>query len=240
MINQKRTLISICLILLCGILGGNAIVMAQDTETPPDDSAAYIIVDGKIHWLSPSEEMKRMTEEEYNKKYQLSPEKEAAIIHDVPPCPVIINGTKYEPKQIHIFDGQRLRFTVDNKNTLYAFTTEEGIDKFHQKQRELISNGIDPGVLPMSAGYSFFYEHMEFGGMCLAVPPGYPEGYLPELGIMDNKISSFWLDSGIYKACLYEEPNYGGDVFERVGGTSIACLWFFGWNDKASSLKVIE
>lgn len=240
MINRKSTLISICLILLCGLLGGNAIVMAQDTETPPEGSAAYIIIDGKIHWLSPSEEMEEMTEDEYNKKYQFSPGEEAAIIHDVPPCPVIIDGIQYEPEQIHLFDGQRLRFTVDNENILYAFTTEEGIDKFHQKQRELISKEINPDVLPMIAGYSFFYEHMEFGGMCLAVPPGYPEGYLPYLGIMDNKISSFWLDSGIYKACLYEEPNYGGDVFERVGGTNIPWLWIYGWNDKASSLKVIE
>jgi len=240
MINQKRMLIGVCFVLLCGLLGGNAIVMAQDTETSPDNSAAYIIIDGKIHWLSPSEETKGLTKEEYNKKYQISPEEEAAIIHDVPPCPVIINGIKYEPEQIHLFDGQRLRFTVDNKNTLYAFTTEEGIDEFHQKQRELLSKEINPDVSPMNAGYSFFYEDMDFGGRCLAVPSGYPEGYLPELGVMDDTISSFWLDSGIYKACLYEDPYYYGDVFERVGGTKISWLWVFGWNDKASSLKVIE
>ncbi len=240
MINRKRTLIGICLILLFGLLGGNAIVMAQDPETPPDSSAVYLIIDGKIHWLSPSEEMKEMTEEEYNKKYQISPEEEAAIIHDVPPCPVIIDGIQYEPEQIHLFDGQRLRFTVDNENILYAFTTEEGIEKFHQKQRELLSKEINPDVLLMSAGYSFFYEDMEYGGICLAVPPGYPEGYLPNLGVMDDMISSFRLDSGIYKACLYEDPNYLGDVFERVGGTNISWLWIFGWNDKASSLKVIE
>jgi hypothetical protein len=240
MIKHGKVLIGICVIFICVVLGGNAIVMAQDTETPTEGSAAYINIDGKIHWLFPDEEMKKMTEEEYKKNYQLSPEEEAAIIHDVPPCPVIIDGVKYESEQIHLFDGQRLRFTVDNENMLYAFTTEEGIDKFHQTQLRLLSKETDSDISIKSAGYSFFYEDAFYGGTFLAVPPGYPEGYIPDLGIMNDEISSFRLDSGIYKACLYEDINYGGDVFERVGGTNISWLWIFGWNDKASSLIVIE
>lgn len=240
MTKHKAVLIGVCFVFLCGLLGTNTLVMAQDIDTSTKDPLAYVMIDGKIHWLSPSEDTKKMTEGTYNAEYQLSPEEEAAIIHDVPPCAVIIDGVKYEPEQIHLFDGQRLRFTIDNENNLYAFTTEEGIDKFHKTQRELISKEFNPDALPLSAGYSFFYEDISYGGMYLAVPAGYPNGYLPNLGIMNDKISSFRLDSGIYKACLYEDIDYGGDVFERVGGTNISCLWIFGWNDKASSLVVIE
>jgi hypothetical protein len=240
MMKRKKMIIGVCLILISCLVGGNTVALAQDTENPSANSGAYLMMDGKILWLSQDEEMNEMTEEEYNEEYRLSPERESKIVHEVPPCPVIIDGIKYEPEQIHLFDGQRLRFTVDNENNLYAFTTEKAIDRFHQEQRALLSVETPGDVVLMSAGYSYFYEHIYFGGSALAVPPGYPGGYVPNLGIMNDKISSFILDSGIYKACLYEDLYYGGDVFERVGGTMITSLWIFGWNDRASSLKVYE
>ena len=125
---------------------------------------------------------------------------------------------------------------------LYAFTTEEGIEKFHQEQRSLIAEGIlqDQEADTKGVVYSFFYEDAGYGGRQLAVPPGYPQGYLDDLGIMNNVISSFSIDSYALKVCLYEDPGYGGDTFERVGGTSISNLWFFGWNDRASSLKLYD
>lgn len=238
MMKSKRMVIGICFIFLSCLMGGNA-ALAKDAENPSTNSSAYLMMDGKIHWLSSDKEMNAMTEEEYNERYQLSPEDESKIIHKVPPCPVIIDGIKYEPEQIYLFDGQRLRFTVDNKNNLYAFTTEKAIDKFHQKQR-VLSRETPGDVFLMSAGYSYFYEHMYFGGTGLAVPPGYPGGYIANLGVMNDKISSFILDDVIYKACLFEDLYYGGDVFERVGGTMITSLWIFGWNDRASSLKVYK
>jgi len=237
---RKKMIIGVCLILISCLVGGNTVALAQDTENPSANSGAYLMMDGKILWLSQDEEMNEMTEEEYNEEYRLSPERESKIVHEVPPCPVIIDGIKYEPEQIHLFDGQRLRFTVDNENNLYAFTTEEAINRFHQEQRELLSREAPGDVVLMSAGYSYFYENMYYGGSSLAVPPGYPGGYVANLGVMNDKISSFTLDGGIYKACLYEDLNYGGDVFERVGGTSISLLWIFGWNDRASSLIVYE
>jgi hypothetical protein len=237
---KKMVFISICLVLLSCLAGVHTVALAQETEDPSADSDAYLMMDGKILWLSQDEEMNEMTEEEYNEEYRLSPERESKIVHEVPSCPVIIDGIKYEPEQIHLFDGQRLRFTVDSENNLYAFTTEEAIDKLHQEQRELLAREAPGDVFLMSAGYSYFYENMYYGGSALAVPPGYPGGYVPNLGIMNDKISSFTLDSGIYKACLYEDLYYGGDVFERVGGTMITSLWIFGWNDRASSLKVYD
>lgn len=240
MINRKKMIVGAFLILLSCLVGGNAVALARDTEDPSNNSGAYLMMDGKILRLSPDKETNDMTEEEYNKKYRLSPEDESKIIHEVPPCPVIIDGIKYEPEQIHLFDGQRLRFTVDNENNLYAFTTEDAIDKFHHKQRELLANENIGDVVLLSAGYSYFYEDMYFGGAGLAVPPGYPGGYVANLGVMNDKISSFILDDGIYKACLFEDLYYSGDVFERVGGTMITSLWIFGWNDRASSLKVYK
>ena len=39
---------------------------------------------------------------------------------------------------------------------------------------------------------------------------------------------------------LYDYTGYGGDYFERPGGTSISLLALFGWNDRASSLVVYD
>ena len=243
MFKRKILLLGICLIMTLGLLGGSAIALAQDRDSESTTDMAYVVKDGKIQWLLPDEEMKEMTEEEYNKKYQMSAEDEAAIVHDIPPCPVIIDGIQYEPEQIHLFDGQRLGFTVGNDGKLYAFTTEEGIEKFRQQQSTSSIEKIESsGEMATLDIYSYFYEDWYYGGDFLAVPPGYPQGYIPNLGVpaigMDNMISSFIASSAASKIRLYDYTNYGGDYFERSGGTSIAWLYLYGWNDKASSLIV--
>lgn len=245
MFKRKILLLGICLIMTLGLLGSSVTALAQDgdSESTTDSIMAYVMKDGKIHWLLPDEEMKGVTEEEYNKKYKMSAKEEAAIIHDVPPCPVIIDGIQYEPEQVHLFDGKRLGFTVGNDGKLYAFTTEEGIEKFRQQQLNSLSEKIAPtNDATTQDVYSYFYEDWYYGGDFLAVPPGYPQGYVPNLGNpaigMDNMISSFIASSAASKIRLYDYINYGGDYFERSGGTSIAWLFLYGWNDKASSLIV--
>jgi hypothetical protein len=244
MFKRKILLLGICLILTLGLLGSSLATLAQDgdSKSTADNITAYVMKDGKIHWLLPNEEMKGMTEEEYNKKYKMSAEEEAAIIHVVPPCPVIIDGIQYEPQQIHLFNGQQLGFTVGNNGVLYAFTTEEGMEKFRQQQLNSLSEKITPANATTRDVYSYFYEDWSYGGDFLAVPPGYPQGYIPNLGDpaigMDNMISSLIVNSAASRVRLYDYVNLQGDYFERSGGTSVPWLFLYGWNDKASSLIV--
>ena len=54
--------------------------------------------------------------------YPMLPENEENIVHEIPGCPVIIDGTLYKPEGIALFNGQRLHFIHDKSGNLYAFT----------------------------------------------------------------------------------------------------------------------
>jgi len=247
MFQRKALLLGVCLILIMGLLGSTVTVMAHDNDDENDSGniSAYVVKDGKVIWLLPNEEMRVLTEEEYIEKYQMSAEEEAVIIHDIPPCPVIIDGIQYEAEKIHFFDGQRLGFTVGNDGKLYAFTTEKGMEEFQREQLIIkTEEEVSIGGTTTRAVYSFFYEDWFYGGDFLAVPPGYPQGYISNLGDpyigMDNMISSLIVDSAASKIRLFDYAQYGGDYFETLGGTNIYALWFYGWNDRASSLIVYD
>ena len=243
MFKREIMLLAICLIMAIGLLGNSIAAFAQDgdTKSGTNNLMAYVMKDGKITWLLPDEGTKGLTEEEYKKKFQMSAEAEAAIVHDVPPCPIIIDGILYEPEQIHLFDGQQLGFTVGNDGNLYAFTTEEGIDNFVQEQITSLSESKSGSVLTRDI-YSYFYEDAGYTEDFLAVPPGYPQGYVPDLGTilidMDNMISSLIVSSSASTMRLWEDTNYQGDYFQRYGGSIEPSLSLYGWNDKASSLYV--
>jgi hypothetical protein len=222
-------MVGIALVLLSGLLGGSAVVMAQDEKSGA--LAGGYCIDGKTSQLVPGEEVNGIllvTEAEAQKMSQMSPEAEAAIIHEVPPCPFIIDGTLYKPEQIHLFDGQRLGFTVGNDGQLYAFTNEEGLEKFLQEQ--INKNNITDGTRDT---LSFFYKDWYYGGDNVFCSPGV--GFAT-LGPLDNAISSFTANSAASKIRLYENTYLQGDYFERPGGDSISVLYFFGWNDRASSV----
>lgn len=235
MFKRKALLLGVSLVLVLGLLGGGAAVMAQESDSP-EYVAAYS-KDGEVHWLVPGAEIegiKVVTKAEFQEKFEMSPDAKAAIVHEVPPCPVVIDGIRYEPEQIHLFDGQRLGFTVGNDGGLYAFTTEEGMERFQQEQRKLQSgletSESDSGIRDT---LSYFYEHWYYGGDWVACAPGY--GFAT-LGPLDNEISSFIANSAASKVRLFEDTWFQGDYFERPGGTSISVLWVFGWNDRASSV----
>ena len=239
MFKRKALLLGVSLVLVLGLLSGGAVVMAQDENT--ESAAGVYSKDGEVHWLLPGEEiegMKLVTEAEFREMSKMSPEAEAAIVHEVPPCPVIIEGILYKPEQIHLFDGQRLGFTVGNDGMLYAFTTEEGMEKFQKEQHKLLSEqGTSEAASGVRGTYSYFYEGWYYGGDYCGVAPGY--GFAT-LGSLDDEISSFIANSAASKVRLFEDTYYSGDYFERPGGTSISVLAVFGWNDRASSVAAYD
>ena len=66
--------------------------------------------------------------------YPMSPEDEAAIVHTTPQVPVIINGIKYDPEDVVLFNGQRLHFTVGKDKQLYAFSDVKELEEFLYSQ----------------------------------------------------------------------------------------------------------
>lgn len=166
--------------------------------------------------------------------YPMSPEAEAAIVHVVPPCPVIIDGVWYAAEEINLFDGQRLRFTVDKAGALYAFTTAKGLEAFAEAAYgEMVFNiAGGSGTAATGLSYSVFFVDMWYGG---AKMPVYPGTQLPDIDEYDNAISSAQIcdQAGVY---VYEYVNFGGSYFYMPPGSTWTMLTFQGWNDRVSSI----
>jgi len=191
------------------LLLGSTTAIAQ--ESSPDKSA-----------LTPSE---------IEKLYPMTPAEEAAIVHTIPSCPLIIDGILYEAKQISLFDGQRLHFALGYGDTLTAFTTVEGLEKFQSEQSRLVAETVLRSI------DSVFYIDWWYSGSSFALPAGSPP--YPDLGAMfDNCISSVESSTGTSWTHLYDYTYYGGDSLSIAGGRGLPVLALYGWNDKTSSVWV--
>ena len=122
MFNHRWLIVlTIVLTLILGLFGGVNIVAVNGSQVD-------IEVDNS------GGQQKITSLKELEALYPMSPEAEAAIVHDIPACPVIIDGVSYEPEDVTLFNGQRLRFSVGKDKNLYAFTTVEGLEEFLQDQ----------------------------------------------------------------------------------------------------------
>ncbi len=176
-----------------------------------------------------------MTLSEFEAMFPMSAEEEAAIIHGIPQVPVLIDGVLYEPEEIALFNGQRLRFAVDSEGVLNAFTSVEGIEQFIAEESDQPAPQGTPTMGIESTGYGRFYEHWWYGGSRLKVSGGIGIG---NLGSWNDEISSVAVDDGVWGAVMFEHIEFGGDSFWCDGGDSYPILWLYGWNDIASSLAV--
>jgi hypothetical protein len=150
------------------------------------------------------------------------------IIHDIPPFPVVIDGVRYEPEDIHLFNGQVLRF-VEEEGVIYAFTTPEGLEQFVEERwgEELFA---PEGPTPTHGDWTVLYEHWQLGGRFLMI-----EGWLDvwHLGFFDNITSS--ATTGIREVTLFDGPGFTGNSFWLNDGTTYSFFWFF--NDRATSVQ---
>ena len=82
----------------------------------PDGIVGYRTEDGGKTWIPIKEEKgiaeripSGTTKAEFMAAHKMDPEAEAAIVHQAPPVPVIIDGILYEPEQIHLVRRQAAR-----------------------------------------------------------------------------------------------------------------------------------
>jgi hypothetical protein len=158
---------------------------------------------------------------------------EKAIVHVVPECPVIIDGIWHKADDIILFNGQRLRFTVDKAGQLYAFTTAVGLEKFIEAEYGKVFDGLGSiGTLSTGLNNSEFYVDMWYRGAKLPIYPGMQVG---DLGGFENAFSSAQIcdQAGVY---IYEYANFGGSYFYMSPGSTWSMLTFQGWNDRVSSI----
>lgn len=237
---RKNILILMIATLLLFVVTGNGLHAIANDEigSMPEGAVGGYYNDGKLNWIYPGVEtdgLLAVDDAEAQILLAVAKKSESKIVHDIPPYPVIIDGTKYEPVEISLFDGKQLGFTVGNDGLLYAFTTEKALADFQKTQITENNNTQVPRLL--DDPYSYFYEDWLYGGSSCYLIPG---EQIATLGILDDKISSFKASSVASKVRLYDGPDFTGDYFERPGGTQISMLTPLGWNDRASSIIAYE
>jgi hypothetical protein len=161
----------------------------------------------------------------------MSAEEEAAIVQVVPQVPIIIDGVLYKPEDITLFNGHRLRFTIDDEGNFYAFTTVEGAEKFLVDY--LIQSGFEATHVNNSEGTRAsvtLCEHITYLGEYFDIT-----GTMDSFGDFNDKGSSFIVGEGIGLGIIWEDEGRTGEYFYRPGGTAIPFLGLYGWNDRASS-----
>ncbi|MFO8009318.1 MAG: hypothetical protein R6U89_00745 [Dehalococcoidia bacterium] len=183
-------------------------------------------------------------------------EKEGNDTDTLPPCmvPVILDGVYYEPAEFNRIHnelhakGIYLGYCFDEEGTLLAFTTREGIDKWHEERglrtiTEICEAAEKAGptkIIPVEPGSRDSvvsnWENINYGGNGFTVADN---------GTIDNLHSSGWGDeiSSVLKAdtyceILWEDINQSGDHFSiRWWKYDEPNLGWYGWNDRASSLE---
>jgi hypothetical protein len=164
------------------------------------------------------------------------------IVHEVPPLvsEVVIDGRSYSAEEIHRFDGQVLRFAVDEsleKGIVYAFTTPEGLEQYIRETWGIdIPKRLQEDVLaPTALIYSTFFEHWYYGGRFLSLAHGYGISDLRSAPwYFDNIISSAQVASGTGGATLYDGYGFTGNSTFLNSGTNYS--WIYWFQDKASSI----
>jgi hypothetical protein len=232
----KKALIPVSLVLLALLLVLHGSVSAQSSACPPN-AVGFYTKDGVTHWIVPGGDIQvdvlgKLSPSEMEARYPMSVGEEQAIVHEVPPCPVVIDGVTYKPEDISLFNGVRLRFVTGKDGILYAFTTPEGLEKFLQDTPVITKFALLDTI-------STFYKDIYYAGDQCGAAPGCGFPYLSTMGY-DDTISSVQVNTAAFLAYLYDYANYRGDYFVMLSGSSHYLLALEGWNDRASSVYVAE
>lgn len=198
-------------------------------------SAALIAMSGAVPVGAQGNQPKVTSLGELERLYPMTPEAEAAIVHKIPPAPVIVDGVKYQAAEIAQFNGRRLRFADVGDGQLYAFTTVKGLEDFLSERRaKYFANG---GTLASTdeLWVNTLFSLPGFVGSHIFLASGIG---VPDLGAMDNHVESVWNYTG-YETTIFDYVNYGGDWYTMYvpGGPP---LWQYstmpwGWNNRAES-----
>lgn len=227
----KKLLIPLAaLVVLSGLL---ASPVAAASNTPPQSAVGYYTKDGQTTMLYAGQDVDVMppgtTLSQLEALHPMSSATEKAIVHQIPPCPVVIDGVQYAATDISQFNGIQLGFITGSDGTLYAFTTAEGLEQFQQESAQVVPLQPTPD--------SVFYKDWLYTGDSFGIVPGVGLPVLSAIGF-DKCISSVQVSTLASWAYLFDYTYYGGDYFAMQSGSGHSILALEGWNDRASSVYV--
>jgi hypothetical protein len=228
-------LIGVAALAVSGLLIAAAPKPAQPER--PANAVGYYTKNGQTFWIVPGGDIDvtigNYTPSQLEALYPMAAADEAKIVHPIPAGPVIIDGVKYKPEDIGLFNGKRLHFITGSDGNLYAFTTSEGLEEF------IKNDLVKPQTIKSSANAvdSIFFTDVWYAGESVGLQPGTGLTELSPLGF-DNAISSVKASPSSSFTFLYDLPGYLGDSFTMQGGSNHSMLLFEGWNDRASSVYV--
>jgi hypothetical protein len=223
-----------CGIIVLLIMTLNSTGVAADSPQPAG-AVGFYVKDGKTTWLIPGKGIPitytpGLTLADIEKLYSSTAKAESSIVHSIPSCPVIIDGTIYAAEKITQFNGKRLRFVTGPDNNLYAFTTLRGFEQFQLAQ-------FGQTMMLRLDSSSYFYQNANFGGSNVWLIPGAGITDLNYVSL-DNAISSTIINTSSQWAYLFDSVNYVGDWYGMPPGSSYSNLIYQGWNDRASSIWI--
>ncbi len=164
---------------------------------------------------------------ELERLYPMPDKAMAEIVHEIPNTEfVIIDGIKHPSEDVALYNGQRLRFVVTETDSMYAFTTVEGLQTFLDQRHELKPAPAAQGVLPDTIAWLYQNAFWIYEFEQLEPNQGHP--YL----WVDNACSSLKVWNGC-EVALFDYPEYQGDYVYFL--TAQPELATHGWNDRASS-----
>ena len=218
--NRKRFYKLFILLASLGILAGLLTGPVSAQTFLPDNAVGYYTQNGQTFWLYAGKDVNVFPPGtgpgELETLFPMSAEAEKAIVHPIPQYPLVIDGVRYDAKDISLFDGIRLRFIVGDDGVLYAFTTIEGLEQFQQLLTDT-SRLLD-------FTDSIFYEDWLLGGDSFSLASGCGLPALNEI-FFDNCISSVEVSDTSW-TYLYDYSWYGGDYFAMQPGSTHYSLTF--------------
>jgi hypothetical protein len=168
------------------------------------------------------------------------------IVHKTPQVPVVVDGVRYAPKQIHRFDGRPLYMLAENEKSLIAYT------KLSRYKAALRARGVElpaPGAQPRArASYAGEAARVctdrHGGGWCHNLGSGLGISNLNAISgcnfwgncwYFDKNVE--WIDYAPRTVWLFERQNFD-PAYPAIGlmpGYRWDLTWI-GWHNRASSM----
>ena len=165
-------------------------------------------------------------------------------VHKTPSVPVVIDGARYAPEDIHRFDGRPLYMIVDlaEPDVLVGFTKQgdfrDAVDAKKAARDSSVTSQFAAGQ------YADYFSNDECTGDKLTVNAGWGVNDLRAVargcglfgcaGDWNDAISSLWINGS---QTLYAAIQYGGGSL-WVGGWGCVNMSTYGFDNIGSSLNV--